>query len=225
MISDEANYLAISGIQHFYFYRRQWALIYLERQWAENTRTFGGGLMHKNADDPFFTECRGNILISRGMPLISHTLRLQGIADVVEFHRGRGSVVIDGREGQWSPIPVEYKYGQPKEDDTDIVQLTVQAICLEEMLHTEIPSGFIYYGKTRQRIAVTFTPARRNLVEALCAEMYGLLKEGKTPAAEYKKFCKHCSMYNLCVPELTKRKKILKNYITQAIADTEDVMR
>ena len=36
------DYLAISGIQHFCFCRRQWALIHLEQQWAENRRTAYG---------------------------------------------------------------------------------------------------------------------------------------------------------------------------------------
>ena len=33
------DYLLMSGIQHFSFCRRQWALIHLEQQWSENQRT------------------------------------------------------------------------------------------------------------------------------------------------------------------------------------------
>lgn len=219
---DEANYLAISGVQHFYFCKRQWALIHLERQWAENTRTFGGSLMHKNADDPFFTECRGNVLISRSMPLISHHLQMQGIADVVEFHRVKeGGIKLAQRDELWLPMPVEYKYGQPKEDETDIVQLTVQAICLEEMFRIKIPAGAIYYGKTRQRIQVEFTEDRRQRVEELSEEMYRFLHKKKTPPPTLKKCCKNCSMYDLCLPQLAKKKKTLDNYIKNAIVDTE----
>ena len=32
---SEDDYLMISGIQHFRFCRRQWALIHIEQQWAE----------------------------------------------------------------------------------------------------------------------------------------------------------------------------------------------
>lgn len=35
----EDDYLMISGIQHFKFCRRQWALIHVEQQWAENVHT------------------------------------------------------------------------------------------------------------------------------------------------------------------------------------------
>lgn len=38
------DYLLMSGIQHFAFCRRQWALIHLEQQWAENLRTTKGQL-------------------------------------------------------------------------------------------------------------------------------------------------------------------------------------
>ena len=36
---SEDDYLMISGIQHFKFCRRQWALIHIEQQWAENVHT------------------------------------------------------------------------------------------------------------------------------------------------------------------------------------------
>ena len=38
----EDEFLMISGIQHFSFCRRQWALIHLECQWQENLRTVEG---------------------------------------------------------------------------------------------------------------------------------------------------------------------------------------
>ena len=39
--------LMISGLQHFKFCRRQWALIHIEQQWAENIRTTEGEIMHE----------------------------------------------------------------------------------------------------------------------------------------------------------------------------------
>ena len=46
---QEEDYLQLSGIQHCLFCRRQWALIHLEQQWAENSRTAEGQLMHQRA--------------------------------------------------------------------------------------------------------------------------------------------------------------------------------
>ena len=38
----EEAYLQLSGLQHFIFCRRQWALIHIEKQWEENVRTIEG---------------------------------------------------------------------------------------------------------------------------------------------------------------------------------------
>ena len=38
----EDEWLALSGIQHFEFCKRQWALIHIEEQWRDNTRTYAG---------------------------------------------------------------------------------------------------------------------------------------------------------------------------------------
>lgn len=47
----EEDYLMLSGIQHFAFCKRQWAMIHIEQQWAENYRTTAGEIMHKKAHD------------------------------------------------------------------------------------------------------------------------------------------------------------------------------
>ena len=39
---EEDQYLMLSGIQHFKFCRRQWALIHIEQQWADNVHTAVG---------------------------------------------------------------------------------------------------------------------------------------------------------------------------------------
>ena len=44
MIYSEEDFLQLSGLQHFAFCRRQWALIHIENQWAENYRTVDGAL-------------------------------------------------------------------------------------------------------------------------------------------------------------------------------------
>ena len=63
----EEEYLMLSGIQHFIFCRRQWALIHLEQQWAENYRTVDGNLMHEHTHDSRMRTRRGDILTIRGL--------------------------------------------------------------------------------------------------------------------------------------------------------------
>ena len=58
----EDEYLMISGIQHFEFCRRQWALIHIEQQWNDNYLTVAGELVHDRAHDKDLTEKRGNTI-------------------------------------------------------------------------------------------------------------------------------------------------------------------
>lgn len=69
MICKEENFLQLSGLQHFAFCRRQWALIHVEGQWAENLRTVEGSIMHTRAHDEKQRERRGDTLVLRDLPV------------------------------------------------------------------------------------------------------------------------------------------------------------
>ena len=141
---DEEDYLMLSGIQHFEFCRRQWALIHIEQQWNDNLRTVEGDIFHKNAHNDKFVEKRKDIIITRGMPVFSKTMGVRGICDIVEFVRNDvAGVNIYGREGKYCIEPVEYKHGEPKETDVDVLQVVAQAMCLEEMMLCQIDSAFL----------------------------------------------------------------------------------
>ena len=201
----EEDYLKLSGIQHFVFCRRQWALIHLEQQWAENYRTTDGNIMHRNVHDSEYNESRGDIIITRGMAVASAVLGISGECDVVEFHWDPAGVSLNGRDGRYRVVPVEYKRGEPKENDSDIMQLAAQAVCLEEMLCCEIPEGFLFYGETRRRQRVEFTPELRRRLIGITEEMHELIRRGHTPAAKRSRSCNACSLKELCVPALEKR--------------------
>ncbi|MEG1186178.1 MAG: CRISPR-associated protein Cas4, partial [Eubacterium sp.] len=200
---DEEDYLMLSGIQHFEFCRRQWALIHIEQQWEENLRTVEGNIMHEKAHDGLFTEKRKNIIVTRGMRVFSKTLGISGICDVVEFHRDDLiGVEIFGREGKYCIYPIEYKRGEPKENDADILQLTAQAMCLEEMLCTSINKGYMYYGERKHRLSVTIDEELREKVKSKFAEMHDYYNRRYTPKVKTSKSCKACSMKDLCLPKL-----------------------
>lgn len=198
--SDEL--LGLSGIQHFCFCRRQWALIYVENQWQENVLTVEGKLLHQKVDDPFSFETRNGVLLSRAMPVASYRLGLYGICDAVEFTPSPEGVNLTGRQGKFLAAPVEYKHGTVKHDRSDEVQLCAQAMCLEEMLAVQIPFGYFYYGKLRHRVEVELTPELRCMVEALAREMHSYFQRGYTPKVKPSKACKSCSLADLCLPAL-----------------------
>lgn len=216
----EDDLLPLSGLQHLHFCPRQWALIHLEQQWAENRYTAEGRRLHERADVPA-VEVRGDVRIVRGLRLRSLRLGLAGVADVVEFHRcekGAG-VELDGVAGLWRPAPVEYKRGRVKRDACDEVQLCAQALCLEEMLGVEIGYGALFYGKTRRRHDVLFDAGLRDETEALCARMHGLYAQQQTPTAVYEKKCDTCSLYGLCMPKVTGGGGKVGRYLARMLAD------
>lgn len=209
--------LPLSGLQHFLFCRRQWALIHVERQWQENALTAEGRILHKRVDDPFFTETRKGIILSRAVPVASYQVGLSGVCDVVEFTESTEGVKLPGRAGLYQPAPVEYKRGKPKLESSDEAQLCAQAICLEEMLSATIPTGYLYYGQTRHRVAISLTPALRDLVRQAAQEMHGYFKRGYTPRVKPFKGCRSCSLADVCLPNLQEKVVPASKYIQQQI--------
>ncbi len=214
----EDKYLMISGIQHFKFCRRQWALIHIEQQWAENVHTVTGELMHKKAHDPYLTEKRKDTIITRALPVSSGTLGVNGECDIVEFHKVEDGIRLHGHRGLYCVYPVEYKKGKPKETDEDHLQLAAQAMCLEEMFSTNIPEGAIFYGETRRREIVPFSAQLRKEVVDLFEEMHQYYERGYTPKVKYKKVCSACSLKEICLPELGRNISV-KAYIEQALKE------
>jgi CRISPR-associated exonuclease Cas4 len=199
---QEEDFLLLSGIQHFVFCRRQWALIHVEQQWEENVRTFEGRNMHENAHNPFFKEKRGDTLIVRAMKVFSRTMGVSGECDVVEFHESESGIFLTDRKGLYQVVPVEYKRGNPKTHDADELQLTAQAMCLEEMLQTEIKKGFLYYGEIRHRNEVLFTDQHRDKVRKMFEEMHQYYERAYTPKVKTGTWCGQCSLQNVCMPQL-----------------------
>ena len=195
---NEEDFLQLSGIQHFEFCRRQWALAYIELQWQENVRTVEGKILHENAHDASLKEKRGDLLIVRAMPIHSREMGVSGECDVVEL----------------------YKRGKPKAEDSDILQVAAQALCLEEMLCCRIPYGYIYYGETRHRMKVEFTDEIQEKVKKTFAEMHRYYEQRYTPKVKTSKKCNACSLKDICLPVLNKRKSV-SGYIDRIIAEEE----
>jgi CRISPR-associated exonuclease Cas4 len=124
---------------------------------------------------------------------------------------------LPNRQGLYQPVPVEYKRGQPKRDPMDEAQLCAQAICLEEMLSTHIPRGYLFYGQTRHREEVEFTPQLRTLVEEMSAEMHNYFSRGYTPKVKPHKGCRSCSLADVCLPVLQENVLAASKYIQKQL--------
>ena len=211
---SEDDFLMISGLQHLAFCPRQCALIHMEQAWSENVLTALGEVMHERVHTAG-AESRSDVRIVRGLRLKSARLGITGVADVVEFHKVNPSaseddgnrpltasqgVKLPRRSGLWVPYPVEYKRGKPKPDNCDAVQLCAQAICLEEAFNVQLTSGALFYGQSRQRVAVEFTPDLRRETELLAQQFHQLISSGVIPPPVPQKRCQNCSMVDVCLP-------------------------
>ncbi len=196
--------IPLSALQHWLFCPRQFALIHIERVWAENRFTAEGREMHGRVHGGG-SETRPGIRTLRGVEIRSGRHGLHGVADVVELRGGE-------------PYPVEYKRGQPKAHRADEVQLCAQALCLEEMFGCEITEGALFYGKTRRRTTVQLSGELRKLTLQTADAIRQCLNSGILPTAIHDPArCDRCSLRDSCQPRLGARRKGVADWMARAL--------
>ena len=224
-IYTDEEMLQLSGIQHFVFCPRQWALIHLEQVWADNALTMEGSLLHQNVDNPFFREKGHSAAITlRGFRLASPRLGLSGIADAVEIYPFPNAP--DNKKDilkslLFEAIPIEYKRGKPKLSDCDRMQVAAQALILEEMLKVDIDKGAIFYWETRHREYINIDEDMKRRVMEISSEMHLTARSGILAPAVRKKHCNNCSLLDYCLPSLSG--KSAKKYIQNSFSEIEVV--
>ncbi|WP_071469723.1 CRISPR-associated protein Cas4 [Roseinatronobacter thiooxidans] len=204
-MTSASDDIPLSALQHWLYCPRQYALIHIERIWAENTFTAEGRLLHERADlgRP---ESRPGIRMLRGVEIRSDRFGLHGVADVVELRGGR-------------PYPVEYKRGKPKTHRADEVQLCAQALCLEEIFACNIPEGALFYGQTRRRSLVPFDAELRALTLSVADAVRACRDAGTLPTPGYKaERCDRCSLLQDCLPQIAARSQTVARWLERAIA-------
>ena len=51
MGNDDSDFLMLSGLKHFRFCKRRWALVHIEQLWEENALTLDGHYLHERVHD------------------------------------------------------------------------------------------------------------------------------------------------------------------------------
>ena len=199
MYYDDDQMLMLSGIQHYMFCPRQWALIHVEQQWGENRLTAEGQLLHQNVDNPAYRQKNGDVITLRSVHI--------------------NAITHPRYPGYWKPYPIEYKRGHRKPDERDEVQLAAQAICLEEMYNIHIPEAALFYNEIRHREVVAIDEHLRRLTYDLSEAMHHTFDSGYTPKAEERRGCRSCSLINICSPELAKKTSV--SYYLKKVLDEE----
>lgn len=218
MYADD-DLLMLSGIQHYAFCPRQWALAYVDSLWEDNHLTIEGDWLHHKVDNPYAMEYDSGTVILRSVCVKSYNLGFFGIADLLELSpledEKKKAFYVSRYPGRWQVLPIEYKHGRAKRNDIDEVQLCTQAMCLEEMYDIEIPRGAFFYGETRRRVSVVFNDTLRNRVKELSNIMHKLFSNGNIPEAKVEKKCRSCSLQNICMSQDLRHASSVKEYLKQ----------
>jgi CRISPR-associated exonuclease Cas4 len=188
MDNGSSDPVPISALQHWAYCPRQCGLIHLEHSFTDNIHTARGNAVHRLVDEPGH-EIKSGVRIERALPLWSARYGLIGKADLVEFHP-------DG-----SVYPVEFKQGAKRTKRYDDIQLSAQAMCLEEMLGRPVPRGAIYHASSHRRREVDISPTLRQSVLDTTAAIRAMLDSGTLPAPVNDQRCRECSLKDACQPE------------------------
>ena len=202
MTPEPEPVIPISAIEHFVYCPRQCALIHCDGVWSDNEHTVRGTRAHRRVDGGRHRTERGRRVL-RGIPLWSESLGLSGRADVVE---------IDGDAVR----PVEYKSGVRHGMAADL-QLCAQALCLEEMLSTDVASGSVWYAAPRRRVEVEFTRTLRDRVLVAIAAIRAQLLSGALPEAANDERCSQCQLLHHCLPGVTNTPRRVRRYMSTVV--------
>jgi len=194
----EDDFIMISALQHYVYCPRQCGLIHVDDVWNENLFTTRGNILHEKVDTDTY-ETRGTKKTVRGLRIHSFRLGITGRCDVVEFRETKKGDEI---------MPVEFKSGEPKEDIRDKVQLCAQALCLEEMLNTNISHGAFFYGKIRRRNIIEIDDELRTQTENIINAVREIISKKIIPTSEYSSKCRNCSLEDICQPKAMNKRKL-----------------
>lgn len=212
--------LPLSLLNDFLYCPRRAALKAVEGWRGANEHTARGDIIHEHADLPGYEVAKG-VNVLRALPVWSDRLGLSGKCDVVEVQSLKSRVQSPRSEVGSGPMvgcyeslaPVEYKKGKRRAFENDDAQLCAQGLCLEEMFGLTVERGAVFHAASKRRREVEFTAELRKLTEEAIAELHRLVDRFQMsdlrfqmpalPPAVFKPACEECSLYGICLPELT----------------------
>jgi CRISPR-associated exonuclease Cas4 len=210
--------LPLSLLNDLLYCPRRAALKAVEGWRSANQHTARGDILHEHADLPGYDVAKG-VTVLRALPVWSERLGLSGKCDVVEArpHPQPLSHPI-GEGGRYQSLaPVEYKKGKRRAFENDDAQLCAQGLCLEEMFGVTVERGAVFHAASKRRREVEFTAELRKSTEQAIGELHRLVdgfqrpdlrfEMPALPPAVFKPACEQCSLYEICLPQVTRASK------------------
>jgi CRISPR-associated exonuclease Cas4 len=180
----------VSALNQYGYCPRRCALIYLDGAFQNNIHTERGNAEHERVDRASHKTSKDGARIEYALPIWNDRLGLIGKCDVVEFWP-------DG-----TIYPVEYKHGRRKQHDNDDLQLTAQALCLEEMFGRPVVAGAIFHAGSKRRREVLFDAELRSNLQRAIQQIRTMLSGQELPTGVNDKRCGACSMRDICLPQV-----------------------
>lgn len=163
----------------------------MEGEFSDNVHTARGNAEHERVDRTSYETSKRGARVEYALPVWSDAVGLIGKCDAVEFWS-------DG-----SIYPVETKHGPKRKWLNDDLQLTAQAMCLEDMLGRPVSQGAIFHASSHRRREVNITPALREQVMQTANAIRQMLASGRLPPPVNDARCKECSLQEICQPAAT----------------------
>ncbi|MEA5012889.1 MAG: CRISPR-associated protein Cas4 [Angelakisella sp.] len=199
-MDNDQDFFALSLISQYGYCPRRAGLIFNEQVWQENAETAAGRAQHQNVHD-CRVEKRGSLVKLYEHQVYSKTLKLIGKCDCIEATEQHDGCLIPFLEKYYHLYPIEYKHGVVRQEREYELQLCAQAMCLEEMYHTQIFEGAIFYIDAHRRVPVMLDNTLRQEVQETADAIGAMLRNYLVPKANYSPKCQKCSMYDYCMPK------------------------
>jgi CRISPR-associated protein Cas1 len=193
--------------EHVYC-RRLAYLEWVDSQFTDNADTAQGTFVHRNVDQarsappepPGASEHDGEQREDATAPPASTAVtvsspRLRMIAKID---------LLESRDG--SVVPVEYKRGRPRSDDTplwepELVQLCAQVLILRDCGY-RVPHAEAYFAQTRTRHPIEITDALvSKTIAAIDALRADATADHPPPPLVDSPKCPRCSLVGICLPD------------------------
>ena len=221
-MKHDAEYLPLSYLSQLGYCPRRVGLLLNERVWLESADTAKGRREHESVHTRRI-ERRGRELKLFEYPVASNDLGVSGKCDLIEAQEDPTGCRIPAVDFPVLLYPVEYKHGKLRDEQEYKIQLCAQAMCLEEVYHTTIAEGAIFYISSHRRQRVVLDEPLRRLVLETAKELHHIRESLSVPAARYSEKCKRCSLLEYCMPAVGHSARAYCQKLAQEAKEVETV--
>lgn len=219
---NDPEYLPLSYLSQMGYCPRRVGLLLNERVWLESADTAKGRKEHESVHTQRI-ERRGSEVKLFEYTVFSDALGILGKCDLVEARKSPSGCQIPPVDFPVLLYPVEYKHGKIRDEQEYNIQLCAQAMCLEEMYHTTIPEGAVFYLSSHRRQTVALDESLRRLVRETAEKLHQIRDTLSIPVASYSEKCRRCSLLEYCRPGISRSARAYCEQLAQEAKEAESL--